>query len=74
MSTIILSMLKIDDFCRVRKLSRYRLAQMIDVPKDTLGKRARLGWMAYYDDDNKKLYIVSNYNSAKFEYDLELTS
>ena len=43
-------MLKIKEFCKIRNISVYRLAQAAKINEDTLRKRAKLGWEACHSD------------------------
>ena len=50
-----LPMLKIKEFCQIRGISVYRLAQSASINEDTLRKRAKLDWEASHEDGILKL-------------------
>ena len=47
-ASIILHMLKIKEFCKIRGISLYRLAKEASINEDTLRKRAKLNWEAFH--------------------------
>tara|TARA_R100000657_G_C4643012_1_gene88567 strand:+ start:755 stop:955 length:201 start_codon:yes stop_codon:yes gene_type:complete len=64
-------MLTIDDFCKTRGLSRYRLGKLAGVKKGAFDKRAERGWLAYHTDG--VLYIQSPVEGGKKEsYEITL--
>ncbi len=64
-------MLTIDDFCKTRGLTRYKLGKLIGQKKGSFDKRAERGWLAYHVDG--VLYLQSPKIGGKKEsYEITL--